>query len=333
MTVSLFDNSILLSLLLAFLLTTHNPTVQDTFLSSSQLMHTLESAADKQTFLDGVDTFLLDCDGVIWSGNDVFPNVHYVLDTLRSMGKRLLFVTNNSTKSRAAYRKKFTSLNLTADVDEIFGSSYAAAYYLKHILNFPDDKNVYICGMEGIQEELKAEEISYIGSSADDENLKSMDDMATILPDPSVGAVLFGFDLNINYKKLAKAFTYLHDNPSVHFVATNSDLTYPAGGRVYPGTGALLSALSASVGRKPIICGKPEQTMLDVIINKYHLNVERTCMVGDRLDTDIEFGKLGGLKTLLVMTGVTSKQELSTTHIIPDYVMKGLGELLPPPSN
>ena len=59
--------------------------------------------------------------------------------------------------------------------------------------------------------------------------------MTTVLPDPTIGAVLFGFDLNLNYKKLAKAFTYLREDPSVHFIATNQDLTYPAGGRVYPG--------------------------------------------------------------------------------------------------
>jgi 4-nitrophenyl phosphatase len=59
--------------------------------------------------------------------------------------------------------------------------------------------------------------------------------MRTIYPDPAVGAVLFGFDLDINYKKLAKAFTYINSNPNCHFLATNSDLTFPAGGTVYPG--------------------------------------------------------------------------------------------------
>ncbi|TPX51735.1 hypothetical protein SeLEV6574_g00141 [Synchytrium endobioticum] len=295
-------------------------------------MKHLHTQADKDALLSSVDTFLLDCDGVIWSGNHVFQNVRHVLDTLRSMGKTLLFVTNNSTKSRAAYRKKFISLNLHAEVEEIFGSSYAAAYYLKYILNFPFDKRVYICGMEGIQEELKAEGIAYTGADEDNDNLQSMDEMGSVLPDPSIGAVLFGFDLNLNYKKLAKAYTYLCDNPDIHFIATNQDLTFPAGGRVYPGTGALLASLTAPLKRKPTVCGKPEKTMLEVIINKYHLNVERTCMIGDRLDTDIEFGKLGGLKTLLVMTGVTSQHELEASTIQPDYVLSGLGQLVPSPA-
>ena len=92
--------------------------------------------------------------------------------------------------------------------------------------------------------------------------------MSQIMPDPTIGAVLFGFDLNINYHKLAKAYTYLSSNPNCHFLATNDDLTFPAGERVYPGTGALLAALSAPLDRPPIVLGKPHQTMLDVVVNK-----------------------------------------------------------------
>lgn len=102
----------------------------------------------------------------------------------------------------------------------------------------------------------------------DIDNLSDMGAMSSILPDPEVGAVLVGFDLHINYKKLAKAFTYLHANKDCHFLATNSDLTFPAGGTVYPGTGALLAAVTAPLERKPLVLGKPHQPMLDVIVSK-----------------------------------------------------------------
>ncbi|KAJ3052063.1 hypothetical protein HK097_006949 [Rhizophlyctis rosea] len=290
----------------------------------------LKDAGEIEAFIDSIDTFLLDCDGVIWAGNTVFDGVPEALNYLRSKGKRLLFVTNNSTKSRASYLKKFQSLNLHATLDEIFGSAYAAAYYIAHQLNFPPTKKVYVIGMSGIQDELTSEGISSVGGSEDDDNLSDMADMASIKPDPSIGAVLLGFDLNINYKKLAKAFTYLHHDEGVHFLATNSDLTFPAGGTVYPGgfgTGALLAALSAPLDRKPVVLGKPHQTMLDVIVNKYHLDPQRTCMIGDRLDTDIAFGQHGGLKTLLVMTGVTSPKKLQESDIQPDRFIQGLANL------
>ncbi|KAI9106171.1 HAD-like domain-containing protein [Phlyctochytrium arcticum] len=282
---------------------------------------------DKQAiedFIDSIDTFLLDCDGVIWSGNHTIEGVQEVLDILRAKGKRLLFVTNNSTKSRSAYLKKFASLNIHASHEEIFGSSYAAAYYIANVLNFPKDKKVYVIGMDGVREELESEGIQYC-TEDDTENLADMNDMGHIKHNTDVGAVLLGFDLHINYKKLAKAFTYLHSDENVHFLATNSDLTFPAGGTVYPGTGALLAALAAPMDRKPVILGKPHQPMLDVIVNKYHLDKSRTCMIGDRLDTDIAFGKAGGLKTLLVMTGVTTPEKLAKAEVQPDVYIQSLG--------
>ncbi|KAI9344934.1 HAD-like domain-containing protein [Obelidium mucronatum] len=285
-------------------------------------------ASEIAAFIDSVDTFLFDCDGVIWHGDYPIANVINVLEQLRGMGKRILFVTNNSTKSRRQYLTKFTQLNIEAYVDEIFGSAYAAAFYIKNTLKFPADKKVYVCGMSGILEELESEGINYCGSAEDNENLKSMAEMSSVKNDPDVGAVLFGFDLDLNYKKLAKAFTYLTHNPDCHFLATNQDLTFPTKDTVYPGTGALLASLSAPLGRKPIVLGKPEPTMMDVIVDKFHLNRERTCMVGDRLDTDILFGKTGGLKTLLVLTGVTPAVGWEKQEIQADFVIDSLGNLL-----
>ncbi|KAJ3089167.1 hypothetical protein HK102_007047 [Quaeritorhiza haematococci] len=262
----------------------------------------LETAVDAQQFLDGLDTILFDCDGVLWQGSKVISGTRDVLDQLRRMGKRIIFVTNNSTKSRAAYSKKFTSLGLEASPEEIFGSAYAAAAYIKNVLKLPSDKKLYVCGMKGIEEELTAEGIPFVGGEAEKDHIGDLSRLDSLKPDDSIGAVLFGMDIDISYTKYAKAFTYLHSNPDCHFLATNDDLTFPAGGTVYPGTGALLAALKAPLNRSPKVLGKPHQTMLDVIVDKYHLNKERTCMVGDRLDTDIEFGKKGGLKTLLVLT-------------------------------
>ncbi|KAJ3074088.1 hypothetical protein HDU98_012116 [Podochytrium sp. JEL0797] len=96
-----------------------------------------------------------------------------------------------------------------------------------------------------------------------------------------------------------------------------------------PEVGAVLFVVMAPLGptRKPTVIGKPESTMMDVIVDKFHLNRERTCLVGDRLDTDILFGKHGGLKTLLVLTGVTPKEGLEKQAIRADYVIDSLGYL------
>jgi 4-nitrophenyl phosphatase len=183
--------------------------------------------------LSDIDTLLIDCDGVLWMEGKLLPNVHQTISTLKSLGKQLLFVTNNSTNSRSSYLKKFTSLGLETTKEEIFGSAYAAACYLDR--NLDKNKRVYVVGMDGICDELKEFGIQHAESKDDHENLKTMSDMSSIQMDDSIGAVLVGFDLDINYKKLAKAFTYAKYNPGCLFLATNDDLTFPAGQRVCPG--------------------------------------------------------------------------------------------------
>ncbi|KAK8939527.1 hypothetical protein KSP40_PGU017143 [Platanthera guangdongensis] len=93
--------------------------------------------------IDSVETFIFDCDGVVWKGDKLIDGVPETLDMLRSKGKRLVFVTNNSTKSRKQYGKKFETLGLNVNEEEIFASSFAAAAYLKSI-DFPKDKKVSI---------------------------------------------------------------------------------------------------------------------------------------------------------------------------------------------
>jgi 4-nitrophenyl phosphatase len=134
-------------------------------------------------------------------------------------------------------------------------------------------------------------------------------------------------DLNINYKKLAKAHTYLQKKSTL-YIATNGDLTYPCKGSTFPGTGSLIASLSASTGRQPTFIGKPNQAMMDVIVDKFKLDRSRTIMVGDRLDTDILFGNKGGCKTLCVLTGVTTQSDLESTDIIPTYVADSLADII-----
>ncbi|KAK2988140.1 hypothetical protein RJ640_017472 [Escallonia rubra] len=116
--------------------------------------------------IDSVETFIFDCDGVIWKGDSLIDGVPQTLDMLRSKGKRLIFVTNNSTKSRKQYGKKFETLGLSVTEEEIFASSFAAAAYLKSI-DFPKDKKVYVIGEDGILKELELAGFQYLGGPED----------------------------------------------------------------------------------------------------------------------------------------------------------------------
>jgi len=291
----------------------------------------LRIATSKQarSLIDSFDTFLLDCDGVIWEGNRLLDGAKQTLDLLRHLGKRLIFVTNNSTLSRQQYLKKFEKLRLHAQQDEIFGSSRVLAYYLRHVLHFPQHEKVYVVGQNGIMEELVAEGIQCFTDEAEEMTRPvEPSELAHIQRDDTVGAVVIGFDIQVNYRKLARAFTYL-TNPKCQFIATNTDATYPYAGSVFPGTGAIVASLEKATGRTPVVVGKPCSIMMDYIVQKIHLDRAKTCMIGDRLDTDILFGLNGGMHTMLVLTGVTKEDELlkEDQAILPHYYVDSLGKL------
>ena len=176
-----------------------------------------------------------------------------------------------------------------------------------------------------------------------------------------------GLDTQINYTKLSKAFQYLTRNPGCHFIATNEDSTFPTSAGLLPGAGSISAPLRYALGREPVCTGKPSGTMLDCVKAKFvinfkkkfihsilkrfpvrvHFDPKRTIMVGDRLNTDILFGKNGGLTTLLVLTGscmasmtqvyidlpfqlgITTEDEITGPNpspIVPDFVTQTLGD-------
>lgn len=182
--------------------------------------------------------------------------------------------------------------------------------------------------MSGIKEELQAQGIRTCGADEDNHTeYKGKFDN-----DPEVGAVVIGLDTAVNYVKYAKAFTYLRNNPDCHFILTNGDTTYPTDGAILPGAGSIASPIIKALKRDPdVILGKPAQNMLETIFAEYNLDPKRTCMVGDRLDTDIEFGVKGGIETLCVLTGVTSEDEVlsATSECRPVYYMDSFAEFAP----
>lgn len=281
-----------------------------------------------EAFLNQYDDFLFDCDGVLWQGSHLLPNIIETLELLRSRGKRLIFVTNNSTKSRQAYTKKFEGFGIKVSKDEIFGSAYSSAVYLSKVLNFPKDKKVLIVGEKGLEEELAEVGINYVGGTDPALNKvgPSDEDLAKLDYDPSIGAVICGLDLHINYLKIANALLQIQ-NPNTIFLATNIDSTFPTRGKLLPGAGTIVGTLVTSSGRQPLSLGKPSQAMMDAIKAKFHFNPSRACMVGDRLNTDIEFGRAGGLGTLLVLTGVSKEAEIHPTSnppVVPEFYINKL---------
>lgn len=244
-------------------------------------------------------------------------------------------MTNNSTKSRTEYRKKFAAKGIECSEDDVFGSAYSAAIYVNRILALPPPKNkVFVLGEAGIEAELRSEDVPFIGGTdpvlrrdITDADFAALADGTAL--DPDVGVVLAGLDFHVNYLKLATAYQYLARG--ARFLATNTDSTLPMNHAFFPGAGSILVPLSNMAKQQPLALGKPSQAMMEAVEGKFHLDRSRTCMVGDRLDTDILFGvegKLGG--TLAVLTGVSKKADWEAEAAVarPSYYADGLGDLL-----
>ncbi|GLJ21963.1 hypothetical protein SUGI_0411340 [Cryptomeria japonica] len=259
-----------------------------------------------EELIDSVETFIFDCDGVIWKGDTLIDGVPETLDMLRAKGKRLVFVTNNSTKSRKQYGKKFETLGLTVGEEEIFASSFAAAAYLKSI-DFPKEKKVYVIGEEGILKELELAGFNYLGGPEDGNKRIELKPGFLMEHDENVGAVVVGFDRYVNYYKTQYGTLCIRENPGCLFIATNCDaVTHLTDAQEWAGGGSMVGALRGSTQREPIVVGKPSTFMMDYLSKKFQISKSQICMVGDRLDTDILFGQNGGCKTLLVLSGVTT---------------------------
>mmetsp|Transcript_55656 Transcript_55656/g.129593 ORF Transcript_55656/g.129593 Transcript_55656/m.129593 type:complete len:166 (-) Transcript_55656:72-569(-) len=151
--------------------------------------------------------------------------------------------------------------------------------------------------------------------------------------DCNVGAVVVGFDRNINYYKIQYAQLCINENPGCEFIATNLDkVAHLTDAQEWAGNGSMVGAVKGCTGREPTLVGKPCPLMIDYIAQKYTItDRKRICMVGDRLDTDVLFGKNNGLQTCLTFSGVTTKEMLfsSENSIIPDVYVQSIADFFP----
>jgi len=295
-------------------------------------------------WVNSFDTVMTDCDGVLWVGGEAVPGSPDVIQRFRALGKKVFYVTNNSTKHRKEYKIKFDKLGFGGEMDEIIGTAYLAAAYLEDI-GFDKSKSVYVVGSTGITQELDdigvkhndvgVEERMVLESAGKDFVLKKSD-----LDDH--GAVILGFTHQFSYSHLMVC-TELLARPQCLFIAPDSDNIIPVkdtnGQRaLVPGTGAFVAAVETAACRKPTILGKPSKYMFEIIKHRHPgVDPKRTLMIGDRANTDILLGKNCGLQTLLVGTGChsledTRKWELSEDaeerRLVADYYSDKLGDLL-----
>ena len=251
--------------------------------------------------------YLLDMDGTIYLGDELIDGSKEFLETIKKEGKRYIFLTNNSSKSKEAYVNKLNNLGIQASEEEVFTSGEATTMYLK---KEKEGAKVYLLGTKALEEEFIRE-----GFVLEKERHKNVD------------YIVLGFDTTLTYEKLWAACEYISEG--VEYIATHPDFNCPLpNDKFMPDAGAMAAFIEASTGKTPKVIGKPNKEVVESIASKYGLRKEDMVMVGDRLYTDIKTGENAGIASVLVYSGETKEEDYRTSVIRADYVFRSVKDMI-----
>ncbi len=250
-----------------------------------------------------INALIIDMDGVLWHGNKPLKGLNDFFNTLRERQLDFILATNNSTLTPAEYTQKLAKMGVTVAEKEILTSSMVTAAYL--VAHYPPEKNkLFMIGERGLKEALLAQEFI----------LKTVDDA------PDADVVVCGLDRQLEWNQLATATLTLR--AGAQFIATNSDTTLPTELGLVPGNGSILAALeTATGGIKPLCLGKPEPLMYQHALKLLKRQASETITIGDRLDTDILGSVRANIRSVMVLTGVSSKEDLKKVDYQPTWIM------------
>ncbi len=276
------------------------------------------STGDPSTGGSSLRMVAFDIDGVVLRGNTLLPAAPPALADVLDRGLLLRYVTNNSTRHRVEVAERLAGLGLPAEPGMVLTSAAATASYLRSELG--EGASVLVVGGDGLMAELRDAglEPRHARSAAQDSGASQRSG------DPAV--VVVGLDMGFDYATLAVAQTAIR--AGARFIATNADATFPVEGGVLPGGGALVAAISVASQREPLVIGKPQLGLARVLVNEAGGEPAAVLFVGDRLDTDIGMAVAAGMRSALVLTGVSTRADLAVPDVAsPDFVLETLADL------
>lgn len=250
------------------------------------------------------DVILLDLDGVLYRWPEPIPGAAAAVGALRDAGKRIAFVTNNSSRTPAQVAERLGTVGVVAAPEEVVTSALATAA----ILAERGARSAFVIGEEGLLEALAAAGIRAVTVPGD-------------MPD----VVVVGFDRGADYTKLKDASVLV--DRGVPLVASNADASFPApGGESWPGAGALLTVIETTTGARGEVFGKPEAPLFEQALAS--AGGDRPLVVGDRLDTDIAGAARLGWDSALVLTGAARREDVESAPWRPTIVVDDLSALV-----
>lgn len=252
--------------------------------------------------------YVFDMDGVLYRGDDNLPGVAELLDALTVRGRAYMLATNNSMSTPESYVAKLARMNIDVTLGQILTSALATRDYLLETL--PADAGLFVIGMPALREQL------FAGTSF----------RPIQFGEEQPAAVVVGLDLAFTYDKLKQANAAIR--AGAQFIATNSDATLPTESGLVPGAGSIIAAIATATGQAPLVIGKPETPLLVQSLHRLDVPASESVMIGDRLDTDILAGQRAGMLTVMVLTGVSTREEILHAPVRPDIVVNDLLDLV-----
>lgn len=251
------------------------------------------------------DAYIFDLDGTLYLGEALMPGAAETLSRIRAANRPVLFLSNNPTRTRAAYAEKLTRLGIPATEADVINSSLVMVEWL---LQEAPSAVLYVLGEEPLCNELRAAGFEL---SEQPERIQF---------------VVASFDRTFDYRKLQIAFDAMR--AGARLVATNADRYCPVPGGGQPDAAALIAAIEACTETHcEVVVGKPSPIMAATVRARLGQTAQRCVMIGDRLETDIAMGVAAQMDTMLVLTGASTIADLERSTIRPTRVLATIGEL------
>jgi NagD protein len=248
--------------------------------------------------------YLIDMDGVLVSGRTIIPGADQFLERLKARGAKYLVLTNNPlyTPGDLAHRLQTTGLDIPAE--RLFTSAMATARFLQ---SQKPNGVAFVIGESGLTEAIHS--VGYV------------------ITDDHPDYVVLGETYSYNLAQITKAIRLIAEG--ARFIATNPDPNGPSEKGLVPACGAMAALIERASGTSPFFVGKPNPLMMRTAINYLGVHSEDTVMIGDRMDTDIVAGVESGMETVLVLSGVTRREEVCRYPYQPTHVVESVAEIEP----
>ena len=244
-----------------------------------------------------------DMDGVLVHEGKLIPGADTFIERLRDSGTPFLVLTNNSIFTPRDLRFRLRHTGIDIPVEAIWTSAMATATFLN---DQRPEGSAFVIGEAGLTTALH--EVGYV--------------LTTSEPD----YVVLGETRTYSFSAITTAIRLIQDG--ARFVATNPDPTGPSSEGDLPACGAVAAMISKATGVQPYFVGKPNPLMMRAALNKLQAHSESTVMIGDRMDTDVVAGLEAGLRTVLVLTGITHAGEIDRFPFRPSRVVDSIADLI-----